>query len=163
MKEFKSLADFSAFTKLALPVLLVGELKHGLEKCAKAIEETAKAEIGTYQPAVGPFQDWEQLADSTVAQRERLGFTPNDPLLRTGELRGSIERQVHNLEAVIGSKSDIAAYQEFGTDKIPPRPFLGPAVIHNRKKIERIVGEAAVSGLAGGHRVHPSLGYDMDI
>lgn len=163
MKEFKSLTDFGAFMKLAVPVAMAAELKRGLEASAKAIEETAKAEIGKYQSDVGPFPGWPELAESTQAERERLGYTPNDPLLRRGDLRDSIERQVGNLEAVIGSKSEIAAYQEFGTDRIPARPFIGPAAFRNKDKIAKAVGAAVVSGLFGGGRIHPSLGYDMDI
>lgn len=163
MKEFKSLMDFSAFMKLAVPVAIAAELKRGLEASAKAIEVTAKAEIGKYQPEVGTFPEWPSLAESTQQERERLGYTPDDPLLRRGDLRDTIQREVGNLEAVIGSKSEIAEYQEFGTDKIPARPFMGPAAFRNKDKIAKAVGAAAVSGLFGGGRIHPALGYDMDI
>jgi len=163
MKEFKSLMDFSAFMKLAVPIAMAAELKRGLEASAKAIEETAKAEIGKYQPEVGPFPEWPELAEATQQDRERQGYSPDEPLLRRGDLRDSIKREVGNLEAVIGSKSEIAAYQEFGTDKIPARPFMGPAAFRNKDKIARAVGAAAVSGLFGGGRIHPALGYDMDV
>lgn len=162
MKEFKSLTAFGEFMAIT-PLAIAAELKRGLEMSAKAIEETAKAEIGKYQPEVGPFPEWPELAESTQAERERLGYTPNDPLLRTGDLRDSIKREVGNLEAVIGSESDIAAYQEFGTDKIPARPFMGPAAFHNKNKIAAVLGAATVSGMFGGGRIHPALGYDMDI
>jgi HK97 gp10 family phage protein len=162
MKEFKSLTDFSAFTAMVLPVTLLAEAKRGLRVCAKAIEDTAKSEIGHYQPATGPHPEWPELADSTQEERQRLGYTPNDPLLRSGELRDSIEHEVSTLEAVIGSRSDIAAYQEFGTDRIPARPFMGPAVFRRKDFIVRIIGAYAVSGLCGGERVHPALGYDIE-
>lgn len=163
MKEFKSLMEFGAFMKLVAPIAIAAELRHGLEASAKAIEATAKAEIGKYQGEVGPFPAWSALAESTQVERERLGFTPNDPLLRRGDLRDSIQREVGNLEAVIGSKSEIAAYQEFGTEKIPARPFMGPAAFRNKNKIAKEVGAAVVSGLFGGGRIHPALGYDMDV
>jgi HK97 gp10 family phage protein len=163
MKEFKSLMDFSAFMKLAVPIAIAAELRRGLEASAKAIEETAKAEIGKYQPEIGPFPEWPELAESTQQDRERQGYPANEPLLRRGDLRDSIERQVGNLEAVIGSKSEIAAYQEFGTDKIPARPFMGPAAFRNKDKIAKAVGAAVVSGLFGGGRIHQALGYDMDV
>lgn len=163
MKQFGSLLEFSAFMKLAVPIAIAAELKHGLEASAKAIEVTAKAEIGKYQDEVGPFPAWPALAESTQQDRERQGYPADEPLLRRGDLRDSIEREVGNLEAVIGSKSDIAAYQEFGTDKIPARPFMGPAAFRNKDKIAKAVGAAVVSGLFGGGRIHPALGYDMDV
>ncbi|MBB3258223.1 HK97 gp10 family phage protein [Paraburkholderia bannensis] len=163
MKTFKSLTDFSLFAAAALPVITLAEMKRGLEHCATVVEHTAKQEIGTYQDAVGPFSAWPQLADSTQEERERLGFTPNDPLLRKGDLRDSIEHETEQLRAVIGSKSDIAAYQEFGTNRIPPRPFMGPAVIHNEKLIVKILGGAVARGISGGHIAAPALGYDRDI
>lgn len=154
----------------ALAVRLVAQamkqdviLNAGLEKICQAVENTAKGEIGTYQPAVGPFPAWAELADSTKADRLAKGFTENDPLLRDGALRESISHEVHALEAVVGSDSDIAVYQEFGTVKIPPRPFLGPAAIRNHEKIEKIAGEAALAGLIGTDQVHASLGYNQKI
>jgi HK97 gp10 family phage protein len=163
MKTFKSLADFGAFTAIALPVIALAEMKRSLEVCAAAIETTAKAEIGTYQDAVGPFSAWPQLAESTQREREHLGYTPNDPLLRRGDLKNSIQREVSGLTAVIGSKSDIAAYQEFGTNRIPPRPFIGPAVIHNEKLVLEVLGKAVVRGISGGQMGAPGLGYDREI
>lgn len=163
MKQFNSLTSFGAFMKLAVPVTIAAEMKRGLETSAKLIEKTAKAEIGKYQPAVGPHPAWPELAESTQRERERLGFSPDEPLLRKGDLRDSIEREVHNLQAVIGSKSDIAAYQEFGTDKIPARPFMGPAAFLNQDKIAKILGGATVRGLFGGQQIHSSLGYDIDV
>jgi len=132
----------------------------GLEKVAKLIEHDAKEQIGAYQDAVGPFPAWAELADSTKADRSKHGFSENEPLLRTGELRNSIEHEVSGSEAVIGSKSDIAAYQEFGTDRIPPRPFVGPAAFKNKDKIEQILGAALVQGLTGGNALD-ALGYDL--
>lgn len=134
-----------------------------LDRAAGIIERDAKKRIGRYQPAVGPFQDWAELADSTQEERARLGYPTNEPLLRDGTLRASIQREVQGTEAVVGSKSDIAAYQEFGTRTIPPRPFIGPAAFANKAKIERILGEAVLEGLSGGQRIHSALGYDMNL
>lgn len=137
-------------------------LHAGLKKAAKLVEKSAKSEIGHYQPEVGPFQDWAELTESTQYDRERKGFTPDDPLLRTGELRDSISSDVKGLEAQIGSDSDIMVYQEFGTATIPPRPVLGPAAFKNKEKIRAIIGTAAVSGLIGDQKIHESLGYDFE-
>jgi HK97 gp10 family phage protein len=162
MREFESLAKFAEHLAVMSVAVVAAEHK-ALDRCAKLIENTAKSEIGVYQPEVGPFQDWAPLADSTESEKSRLGYPTGAPLLREGTLRDSIEHEVSGNEAVIGSKSDIAAYQEFGTDKIPPRSFIGPAAFRNKEKIRRIVGEAAIEGLTCGEVIHHSLGYDMEI
>ena len=41
----------------------------------------------------------------------------------------------------IGSNSDVARWQEFGTDRIPPRSFLGRAMAEQgRDEARRVVG-----------------------
>lgn len=157
MREFGSLGSFGLYLMEAAAAEAV-MLERGLKACAERIEKTAKEELGEYQPATGPFPEWAQLADATMAQRESMGYTPNDPLLRSGELRDSIGHEVSGLEAEIGSTSDIAVYQELGTETIPPRPFLGPAAVRNKKFIQRALGEAAVLGILGVRSLPAALG-----
>lgn len=162
MREFHSLESFAIHLAGAAVAVVVAEHK-ALGRAAVVIEKDAKNRIGEYQGSVGPFQDWAPLADSTEAEKERLGYALDAPLLREGDLKNSIEHEVENGEAIIGSKLDIAAYQEFGTEKIPPRPFIGPAAFANKDKIERLIGNAAIEGLTLGEVIHHSLGYDIDI
>jgi HK97 gp10 family phage protein len=160
--EFESLMSFSEHLAAAA-VLEVATLEKGMERCAVTVEKSAEDEIGHYQPQVGPFQDWAELADSTKEDRLRQGYTENDPLLRSGELRDSITHESSATEAIIGSTSEIMAYQEFGTSTIPPRPVIGPAAFKNKEKIKGIIGAAAISGMFSGKPIHESLGYDMEI
>lgn len=125
-------------------------LEHGLEKVAAKIDQAAKDKIGEYQAANGMHDAWPELADSTKADRLRQGYTENDPLLRSGELRDSISHETKGLEAAIGSTSDIAVYQELGTDKIPPRPFLGSAAYEHMDDVKKIIGGAVITGIGGG-------------
>jgi hypothetical protein len=163
MKQFSSLAAFATHLAQAAAAPVIA-LQHGLEDVAERVEKTAQDEIGTYQPSVGPFRAWQELADSTKADRVAQGYTENDPLLRSGALRASYEHQVYGYEAVVGSKSNIALWQEIGTSRgIPPRPVLGPAVIHNHAYIIRVLGGAAVSGLIGQASLPPALGYDHTV
>lgn len=161
-REFGSFAEFAGHL-LTLQVTEAAALRKGLDLVGTVVEGTAKAEIGFYQGAVGEFAAWEPLADSTEQEKARLGFEPDAPLLRTGELRDSIGHEVGGLEVVIGSTSDVMVYQELGTATIPPRAVLGPAAVHNQERIERILGAAAIAGLIGGDRIHEALGYDMDV
>lgn len=173
-KEIMGLAEFGAHLA-EIAIAEVEFLNHGLEHVAKLVEAEARAEFGVYQPQTGPFPAWPELADSTKEQRLDLGFTENDPLLRTGKLRDSIGHEVHGLDAVVGSASDLMVYHEFGTSRMPARPVLGPAVFRHRDKIEALIGEAAVLGIAGArvfavaeHReagqlvVHEDAGYDYE-
>jgi HK97 gp10 family phage protein len=150
MREFHSIASFVQHiaTLQAKEVLSV---RKGLARAAKIVESQAKSEIGHYQDPIANFPGWEELDQSTKDDRVSKGFTENDPLLRNGKLRDSIHHDVDGLEATIGSDSDIAVYQELGTDKIPPRPFLGTALAIKDKQIVRIIGEHAVGALIDGN------------
>lgn len=108
----------------------------------KEIEETAKEEIGVYQPAYRPFEAWAPLAASTRADRVRQGYSEDEPLLRSGRLRDSIQSEVVGLAAIVGTKSEIGLWQEVGTDRIPPRPFIGPAYVRKIDPLMESIGLA---------------------
>lgn len=110
-------------------------LEHELiEEACELVEHEAKRVIGTYE------YGWPQLADSTQADRERQGFSPNDPLLRTSDMRDSIEHTVTGAEGYVGSNDPKAKWQELGTDRIPARSFLGHAAAHEGEKIADLIG-----------------------
>lgn len=138
---------FLHFT-LAKAVML-NELNHELEKAAVKVEKTAKAKLGHYQEASGTFNAWAELADSTKAERVAQGYTPNDPLLRSGKLKESITHESNHLEAIIGTNIDYAVDMETGSIKSPPRPFLAPALFENKEHIVELVGGAVITSLAG--------------
>ena len=156
MMEFKSFGGFAShLIKLATTEhLVVHEL---LEHSAIAIEKRAKGKIGhDGNPAAGPFAAWAPLAQSTIDEKEYLGYvdrvSPNDSLLRTGEMRDSIEHKVEGHEAHIGSDSDIAVYQELGTENIPARYFLGSSAFELEPKIRLAIGIGFTAWLSGHKR-----------
>ena len=117
-----------------------------LEEAAALVARAARAEIGSYQGQVGPLVAWAELADATKDDRLKKGFTENDPLERTGDLRDSIGHEVEMQNvglgvAIVGSTSEIARYQEMGTSRIPPRSFLAGALLRNADPVRRILGE----------------------
>lgn len=119
------------------------ELAVAVESVATKIENTAKEEFGIYQDPIGDFNGWADLKESTIAERVQKGFSPNDPLLRTGELRDSIQHETMGLEAVVGSKDPLMLWQELGTEKgIPPRPVLGPASVRSEEEIHKAIAAA---------------------
>lgn len=136
--------------KLGEVALKQHEMEHrALEKAAVVVEKRAKARIGEYQDEAGPFIAWPELADFTKEDRLSKGFTENDPGLRTGEMRDSIEHKVEDGEAHVGSNDEKLAWFELGTVKQPPRSVLGGAVVDEMDKIIGIVGEEAVMALVG--------------
>jgi hypothetical protein len=103
------------------------------------------------------------LAQSTLSEKEALGYSPPDnPLLRTGETKESIDCLVQGLEAEIGSNNQKMVWDEFGTSKMPMRPVLGPAAFRNRNFITKTIGESVVAGFYGKNRIHENLGYDFE-
>jgi phage gpG-like protein len=120
-----------------------------LEKATKFLQAKVKDKYGEYQPEAGPFVAWAELAESTKQDRERQGYPEDEPLLRRGGLRDSVEREVKDNEGFVGSDSDIAVYDELGTKNMPPRSTFGSAATENLEKIKQIVGESVVTALVG--------------
>lgn len=148
MREFDSFATFGRhLEKLALEGELVTDL--ATKKAAAIVLDDAQARIGVYQDSAGPFPAWAPLAESTTQDRISKGFSPFEPLLRTGGLRDSYATSQDGHEAVIGSDSDIAVYQEVGTPTIPPRPVLGPAAFEAKPRIGAITAAIMVAWLCG--------------
>lgn len=141
----------SAFAAHLLTVAVaVEKAEHQiLESAAVMVEKRAKEKIGEYQEQVGPFIAWPELAESTKADRAKQGYTEDEPLLRSGEMRDSIEHTVQGNVAQIGSNSDIAVYQELGTEHIPPRSFLGGAAAETVPTLLEMTGKAMVATLVG--------------
>ena len=123
-------------------------MEAGLEKTCQLIEDRAKAAIGTYDFG------WKQLAESTQEQRVALGFLANEPLLRTGQLKDSIGHVVEGNVGYVGTNDPVAKYHEYGTSKIPPRPFLAGALAATEAEIPKIFGSAVKAAMSGGSEFH---------
>lgn len=69
------------------------------------------------------------LAESTQEERVHKGFSADETLLRTGQLRDSIKWEHESTrKTVFGSDDPKAPYHEFGTIRIPARSFLAATV-----------------------------------
>lgn len=126
MKEFSSFFALAEFIETRAAVLAAGR-EELLTIEAKRLETEAKAMFGVYQ------EGWEQLKDETQSARARKGFTPNDPLLVTGDLRGNVSSRVEGNMFEVGSPDDIMYWQEYGTSTIPPRPVFGLLLQNERE------------------------------
>lgn len=139
-----TLEEFAVFLRAAAEQV-EPELRVALAATTVAAAESAKGYIGEYQAAAGPVPAWPPLAESTVTQKIRLGYAPPDnPLLRTGEMRDSITTEIEGLVGAVGSDSKIALYQEMGTSKMPPRPFLARAVWEHIPTLQNEMEEVVV-------------------
>jgi hypothetical protein len=153
MMEFDLLGFAAHLSKL--PAVMLAEQHHAMEKAANLVEKEAKDEIGEYQQAAGPFAAWDPLAPSTLADKGAKGYAPPDnPLLRAGDLRDSIEHTVSALlaqssEADVGSNSDVAVWQELGTTKMPARSFLGGALVRKEAEVVTLLGQSVYRVLIG--------------
>ncbi|MGJ0426978.1 hypothetical protein [Methylocystis sp.] len=122
----------------------------GVLKACKLVQKTAKCYIGSYDHP----GSWAQLAQATQEDRVRRGFAANEPLLRTGELRDSIEVDAPHKSGMetygfIFSSSEVARYMELGTTRAPPRPFLSTATMECMPKIRTILGASFVKARFG--------------
>ncbi len=164
MRRFDDPAQFLRFMQ-GMPQRLRTAAHAGLTDGARIIQHEATAEIGHYQGEAGPFPAWEELDKDTKAQRVALGFTENDPLLRTGALRDHIDMTAGAEKATIGvphevvgdgSKAnpirdigDVATYLELGTSHMPPRSFLGGAAVRKTSQAVDAAAGAVAAALAG--------------
>lgn len=137
------------------------ELSMALTKIIEVGVDLARGYIGADQPG------WDKLSGATldgflhrdagfwIPGKIDLGFSPPDnPLLRTGQMRDSIEGEVDGLVGTVGSTERRALYQEMGTPgatyPIPPRPFLARAVEHLEPLAIVVLEEVAASLLVPG-------------
>lgn len=136
--------EFAAYLR-AVSVRVEPNLAMAVEVTTHAAAETARGYIGHYQGAAGGYPAWAPLAPSTLREKERLGYAPPDnPLLRTGDMRDSIVSEAESLVGRFGSDSKIALYQEMGTSRgIPPRSFIGRAAHENISTFEEQILAAA--------------------
>jgi phage gpG-like protein len=67
------------------------------------------------------------LADRVRDALSTLPGGPHDhPWLQSGGLRDSITHEAEGDDAVVGSRSPVALFQEHGTATLPPRPTFAP-------------------------------------
>ena len=146
--------------EMALAAHKVSEV--AMERAAKVVEKEAKQSLGTYQDESGPFVAWADLADSTKADRVAKGYPEDEPELRDGTLRDSIEHtltrsRLEDVEAQIGSNSDIMVFQELGTENMPPRSILGGAAARKEADVVKIIGGGMAAALIGEEVFRGSL------
>jgi hypothetical protein len=162
--------SFEAFAEhLAKVVFAEHEAKlMAMDKATKIVQKEAKAEIGVYQDAIGDIPGWAELADSTKADRVRLGYSENDPGLRSGATRDSVQRTVKEGDVLgevagfVGSDMDEMVWFELGTSKQPPRSVLAGSAMRKEDDLHKLIGEAVYTALIGKQVHEGILNLDSD-
>ena len=145
-----SLGDFAALVERTAMRAPRAE-RLALRIAGARLAAASRGYIGEYQMGIGGFPDWAPLAARTREEKIRKGYSPPDnPLLRTGQLRASIRFTVQGRSAIIGTDDPVGRYQEFGTARIPPRPFVGLAVAQYGQREARQVFASVLSPLLKG-------------
>lgn len=160
-RHLNSLGEMAAefVTMTTRTSLALGE---GLERIMARVERDARAQIGKYQPSVGPFPEWPLLSDAYEHEKVTAGYPADAPLRREGDMEQSFGHETDRmaLEGIAGATDRKMPYHEFGTETVPARPVWGPALFKNKAFVERLVGAAVATGLIGSDRIHEALGYD---
>lgn len=154
MPEFNSFGDLAKHLERVARTM-PRETAKALEKIGKHVEQVAKDKIGHIQDTSGEFNAWEDLAYDTQVEHfrtiERGEAAPdagvNSALLLKGDLRDgighSVEKDGREHTLTVGSESDIAYWQEMGTDKIPPHPAIGPAMFESEQMAIDLLGKTS--------------------
>lgn len=119
-----------------------------IERACQMVEKEAKDSLGSYH--IG----WPQLAASTQADRVRQGYPANEPGLRSGEMRDSIEHTPPTMEdgevvGYVGSNDPKLLWFELGTVKQPPRTVLMGAAMRKENAIIEMAIKRAIAAWEG--------------
>jgi hypothetical protein len=147
MRHFADPAAFAAHLRAvakAVPKAFAAEAK----LLGSDLVKEARAMYGTYQPG------WQELAPRTQAQRVKLGYSPNDPLLRSGALRDAVTFKVKPGHLFVGVPEGAIAMEgakaldlvligwtlEKGSiqKNIPARPIYGRLMFRAHKYAHRL-------------------------
>ena len=77
-----------------------------------------------------------------LASPDRRGQTYHEGLIDTGAMLNSVSVTPLPNGAEVGPRVEYAAYHEYGTVKMPARPFMQPALDEKRAEVERMVRDA---------------------
>jgi len=71
--------------------------------------------------------------------KENVSQATGHPRVQTGRLRSSITHEVGDLSTTIGTNVDYGKFLEHGTSRMPPYPWLYPAVEMKRSEIIQLL------------------------
>lgn len=132
MKTFRDLGDFGRFLMLKSI-----EIQPAISESLKLVADEYYNKVTSI---IGDNAKLRPLEQSTQDERVKHGFTPNDPLLRTGDLRNSIEKVHGVMSSGVGTSNPKMLYHEYGFinfktgASVPPRPAFQIALNETQTK-----------------------------
>lgn len=93
----------------------IDEVLHGI---GSTLKDSTRDRLATGKTAPDGTP-WQRLAPATLRQKG------GDILIDTGQLHQSIAYEVIGDTLFVGTSKTYGAYHQFGTSKMPARPFLG--------------------------------------
>ena len=85
------------------------------------------ADLGTAGPRVVKQARVAVELATRGTERDAKAMAPVD----TGNLRNSISSDIRGLSGAVGPTADYGEYVEFGTSRMGPQPYMGPATDRN--------------------------------
>lgn len=156
-REFATIEGFINHLRTRVLPSIPEAVHVGVSDGAELIKKETQAQIGKYLEGPEQGLPTAPLADSTVDDRIRKGFSPDEPGLRTGDMRESYGVRVSpvalRVDASIGSDDIKAVVFETGrleqNNYQPPRPELSVAAFRNEEKVARTIGRMVVRAIEG--------------
>ena len=132
----KALAEFGIEADKRIKNIVQGTAQNIRTRAIKSVQRGTKS--GTTYEKTNP-------------KRKHKSSAPGEaPATDTGRLAGSIRADIEGKKAEVVADTEYAAWLEFGTQNIQPRPFLIPALEAERPKWEarlNAVVEDAAKGI----------------
>jgi len=118
---------------------------------ALAREAIGRLVLASITNVFGDVSKLAPLAEATQTERARLGYSENDPLLRSGELRNSLELAMRDGGFVVGTNDERMVWLEYGyaPHNLPPRPAIGIGIQEITPVVQRVM-YLTVQALARG-------------
>jgi len=156
-RKFNTLEGFVRHLRERVEPNIARAVHRGVQDGADLIKTETKVQIGHYLDGPESGLPTAPLADRTIDDRIHKGFAPDDPGLRTGDMRESYGTRVSGealrVEASIGSDDIKAVVFELGrmeqNNYQPPRPELAVAAFRNEGKVARGIGRMVVRVIEG--------------
>ena len=130
-----------------LPRSATVELQHTIQQAAEDVRNEMLRSMKEEQKS-GRMYPIKPKGQQKSVRYYRASAPGEAPAVRSGNLQNSIHTEYDDkgLTAYVGvlelAKVDYAAYLEYGTRKMEPRPFIEPALEKNKDQIAKKINDA---------------------
>ena len=129
-------AEFYKSLQRRLGVVPIQNAQRACFKAANVVKNEAIKSISQGSPS-GPV-----VTRYNPKRRLRISAAGQPPVTDTGFLVSNITTEVQTegrrVRGIVRSQAPYSAFLEFGTQQMPARPFMQPALVKSANRIERI-------------------------